>query len=136
LLGAIKAIARRNHRGYSKEVSLFMEAEQRYVINLFLEEGMKGVEIIPRLNKHYGKDALQRTQVYCWIKKVKTGRQNLSNLPPPGRTSDEGLDDCIAKALKEDPHPSTREIVRAMDISLTMVQNHLTKSLVMKCCYM
>jgi hypothetical protein len=44
-----------------------MEVEQRYAIKFFVEEGVKGVEIIDRLNKHYDRDALQRTQVYHWI---------------------------------------------------------------------
>jgi hypothetical protein len=35
-----------------------MGVEQRYAIKLFVEEGMKGVEIIDRLNRHYGRDAL------------------------------------------------------------------------------
>jgi hypothetical protein len=42
-------------------MSLFMEVEQRYVIKFFVEEGMKGVKITGRLNKHYGGDAFQRT---------------------------------------------------------------------------
>jgi hypothetical protein len=50
---------------------LVMEVESRYVIKFFVEEGMKGVEITDRLNKHHGRDALQRTQVYYWIKTVK-----------------------------------------------------------------
>jgi hypothetical protein len=37
-----------------------------------VDEGMKGVEIIDRLNKHYREDALRRTQVYYWIKEVKS----------------------------------------------------------------
>jgi hypothetical protein len=79
------------------------EVVQRYVLKSFMEEGMKGVEIIERLNEHSGRDALQRTQVYHWMKEVKSGRKDLSNIPPPGRAADEGSDDCIGKALKEDP---------------------------------
>jgi hypothetical protein len=41
-----------------------MDVEQGYVIKFFMEEGMKGVEIIHRLNEHYGEDALQLRQVY------------------------------------------------------------------------
>jgi hypothetical protein len=41
-----------------------MEVEQRSVIKFPVEEGVKGLEIIDRLNKHYSGDALQRTQVY------------------------------------------------------------------------
>jgi hypothetical protein len=109
-----------------------MEVEQRYVIKFFLEEGMKGVEIIYRLNEHYGRDALERTQVHYWIKEARSGRKNLSNIPPPGRAWNNGLDDCIGKALKEDPHLSTRKIAKALNISSTTVRNHLTKSFGMK----
>jgi hypothetical protein len=61
---------------------------------------MKDVEIIHRLNKHYGRDALQRTQVHYWIAEVKSVKKDLSNICPPGKVLDEGLDDCIGKALK------------------------------------
>jgi hypothetical protein len=53
-----------------------------------------------------------------------------------GRTLGEGLDDCIAKAHKEDPHLSTRKIAKALNMSSAMAQNHLTKSLGMKCYHM
>jgi hypothetical protein len=50
---------RRNHPGHSRNVSLVMEMKQTYVSKLFVEEGMKLVEIIDRLNQHYGQDASQ-----------------------------------------------------------------------------
>jgi hypothetical protein len=31
---------------------------------------------------------------------VKSVRKDLSNIPPPERAPDEGLDDCIGRALK------------------------------------
>jgi hypothetical protein len=34
---------------------------------------------------------------------VKSWRKDLSNVPPAGRAPNEGLDEYIAKALKEDP---------------------------------
>jgi hypothetical protein len=53
-----------------------MEVEQREIIKFVVEECVKAVEITDRLNKHYGQDALERTQVYDWIKEVKSGRRN------------------------------------------------------------
>jgi hypothetical protein len=67
LLQAIKAIAPQGPPKlpeYFQTVSLFAEVEQRYVIKFFAEERVTGVEIIDRLNQHYGDDALQRTQMY------------------------------------------------------------------------
>jgi hypothetical protein len=57
-----------------------MEVEQRYAIKFFVEEGMKGVEIIDRLHKHYDTDALQQTQVNYWIKEAKSRTKDLSNM--------------------------------------------------------
>jgi hypothetical protein len=59
--------------------------------------------------------------VYYWIKEVKSGRKDLSNISPPGRARDDGLDDCIGKTLKKDPHVSTRKIAKALNISSTTV---------------
>jgi hypothetical protein len=109
-----------------------MEGEQRCFNKLFVEKGMKGVETIDRLHKYYGRDALQRTQVYYWIREVKSGRKDLLNISPAGSALDEGLYHCIAKGLKEDPHLSTRKIAKALNISSATVRNHLTKSLEMK----
>jgi hypothetical protein len=80
------------------------------------------VKIINRLNKRYGGDALQRTNVYCWIKDVKSGRRHLSNVSPQGRAPDEGLHDGIAKALRKDPHLPTRNSANALKISCTTVR--------------
>jgi hypothetical protein len=57
--------------------------------------------------------------LYYWIKQVNSGRKDLSIILPPGRARDEGLDDCIAKALKEDPYFSSRKIGEALNISST-----------------
>jgi hypothetical protein len=46
------------------------------------------------------------------------------------------LDDCIVKALKEDPHLSTRNSATALNIRLRTVRNDLTKSSGMKYCHM
>jgi hypothetical protein len=62
-----------NYPGYSKKVSVFMEVEQRCVIPFFVEKGMKGMEIIGRVNEHYSGDALHRAQVDHWIQEVKFG---------------------------------------------------------------
>jgi hypothetical protein len=74
--------------------------------------------------------------VYYWIKEAKSRRKDLSNVLPPERAPDEGIDDCIAKALKEDSLFSMRRITSALDISSKTVRNDLTKSLGMKCYHM
>jgi response regulator of citrate/malate metabolism len=108
-----------------------MGMESRDVIKFFVEEGMKVVEIIDRLNKHYSRDTF-RMQVHSSIKEVNSGRKDLSNTSPR-RVQDKGLDNCIEKTLKEDPHLSTPKIATTLNISSTTVRNHLTWSLGMKC---
>jgi DNA-binding transcriptional ArsR family regulator len=108
-----------------------MEVKQRYVTKFLVEEGVKRLEIMDRLNKHYGQ-AFQRTQVSYWIKEVKTRRKDLSNILPPGWVPNERLDNCNGKPLKEDPRLSTRKIAKALSITSTTVGNHLTQSWGMK----
>jgi hypothetical protein len=108
--------------GLFQNVRHFVEVEQRSVIKFFVEEGMKGVEITDRLNKHYDGGALQQTPAYHCIKEGKSGRKDLSHIPPPGKAPNEDLDDCIAKALNEDPHLSTKQILKALNIGSTTVQ--------------
>jgi hypothetical protein len=111
-----------------QKVPLLIRVEQKSVVKLFVEEGIKEMDIIDRLNHHYGPDALQRMHVYHPIKGVTLGRKDISNVSPPGRASDKRLDDCITKALRESHNLSARNIARASNINSTTVRNHLTES--------
>jgi hypothetical protein len=71
--------------------------------------------------------------MYYLVKEVKLGREDLSNIPPPGRAPDEGLNDCIGKVLKKDPHLLAKTIAKALNISSTTLRKLLTQSLGMKC---
>jgi hypothetical protein len=113
-----------------------MEGEPRYIIKFFAEEGMKGVQIIDRLNKQYGGHTLQRTQMHYWINETKSGSMDLSNIPPREWGQMRDWKKGLQKAPKEDPHLSTSKIAKALNISSTKLQNHLTKSLGMKCYHM
>jgi hypothetical protein len=57
---------------------------------------------------------------------------DLSNILPPERAPDEGLDDCIGKAHTENSLFSMKMIGKALNISSTTMQNHLTTSSGMK----
>jgi hypothetical protein len=48
-----------------------MEVEHRSIIKFLVEEGMKGMEIIDRLNRHSGAEALHRRRVYHRITDLK-----------------------------------------------------------------
>jgi hypothetical protein len=83
------------------------------------------VEIIDRLSKHYDPDVIQAAQIYYWTKEVKPGKTDLLTILPPETSPEMGLDDCIGRPLKEDPHLSAKTIAKA-------VRSHLNKSLEMK----
>jgi hypothetical protein len=62
LHGPIKANARQDPPKLLspfQKMSPLMEAEQGHVMKFFVEEGMKGVEIIDKPNKYYDWDTLQ-----------------------------------------------------------------------------
>jgi hypothetical protein len=67
---------------------------------------------------------------------VQSGRKDPSKVPPLGRALDEGPDDYIGKAFKEDPQLSPGKIAKVLNISSMTVRNHLAKSLGMKCPHM
>ncbi len=65
--------------------------EQRYAIKFCLRKQMKPKDIIVELQKTYGDECLSETQIYFWIREIKCGREDLSDLPKPGRPVDEPL---------------------------------------------
>jgi hypothetical protein len=74
-----------------------MEIEQCYVIKFFFDKGMKPLDILMRLHKHYGFRAFSRSTLDFWIGEARRGRTDLSETPGPGRTPDEGLATVIAR---------------------------------------
>jgi hypothetical protein len=74
-----------------------MEIEQRYVIKFLFDETMKSLDILMHIYKHCGPRAFSRSTLYFWIGLAKRGRIDLSEIPRPGRTLDEGLATVIAR---------------------------------------
>jgi hypothetical protein len=74
-----------------------MEIEQLYVINFFIDESMKRLDILMRLHKHYDPPAFSRCTLYFWIDEARRGRTDLSEIPGPDRTPDENLAIVIAR---------------------------------------
>jgi hypothetical protein len=90
-----------------------MEIEQRSVITFFIDEGMKPLDILMHLHKHYGPRAFGRSTLYLWIGETRRGRTDLSEIPRPGRTPDEGLATVIARRHEQDPHLSARKLAQS-----------------------
>jgi hypothetical protein len=67
---------------------------------------------------------------------VRLGRNDLSNIRPPGKESYEDLSACIHEARAASPYLSARGIAKALTIRATTVRHYLTVSLGMKCYHM
>jgi hypothetical protein len=74
-----------------------MEIEQRYVIKFFIDEGMKSLDILMRLHKHYCPRAFSRFTLYFWVSETRRGRTDISKIPGLGKTPDEDLATVIAR---------------------------------------
>jgi hypothetical protein len=110
-----------------------MEIEQRYVIKFFIDEGMKPLDILIRLHKHYGPRAFSRFTLYFWIDEARRGRTGLSEILGPGRTPDEGLATVIARRHEQDSHLSAQKLALSLRISPTTVWHYLSDVLGLKC---
>jgi hypothetical protein len=56
--------------------------------------------------------------------------------PATEKAPNEGLDECVRKALKANPLFCMRKIAKALNIGFMTVRNHPAKSLRMKCYHM
>jgi hypothetical protein len=110
-----------------------MEIEQDYVVKFFIDEGMKPLNILMCFHKHYGPRTLSRFILYFWIGETRRGRINLSEIPGPGRTPDEGLATVIARRHEQDPHLSARKFAQSLWISPMTVCYYLSDVLELKC---
>jgi hypothetical protein len=110
-----------------------MKIKQRSVIKFFIDEGMKPLDIGLRLQKHSGPCAFYRSTLYFWIGGARRGRPDLSEIPGPGRTTDEGLTKIIPRRYEQDPHWSSRKLEQSPRISLTMICHYLSDVLGLKC---
>jgi hypothetical protein len=110
-----------------------MEIEQRYVIKFFIDEGVKSLDILMRLHKHYGSRAFSRSTLHFWIGEARRGRTDLSEIPGLGRTPDEDLATVIARRHEQDPHLSARKLAQSLRISPTTVWHCLSDFLGLKC---
>jgi hypothetical protein len=109
-----------------------MEIEQRYVIKFFIDEGMKLLDVLMGLHKHYGPRAFSPSTLYFWIREARRGRTDLSEIPGAGRTSDEGLATVIARRQEQDPHLCARKLTHSLRISPTTGCHYLSELLGLK----
>ena len=65
--------------------------EQRSVIRFLSIEGVKPIEIHPRMKVQYGDARLSLQQVYEWTRKFMNGTSSVTDSPQPGQAHQERL---------------------------------------------
>jgi hypothetical protein len=80
-----------------------MEIKQRDVIKFFIDEGMKSLDILLCLHKHYGHRAFTRPTLYFWTGEARRARTDRSETPEPGKTPDKGLVTVIPDDMNKIP---------------------------------
>lgn len=112
-----------------------MELEQRYVIKYLLRKNLSSQEIVSEIRNTYKEEAYSQAMIYNWIKEIKLGRTDLSNLPSTGKPVDDQIDPHINYLLECNPFSSARMIARKLHIAVSTVTDHLHNSLGMKNIY-
>jgi histone-lysine N-methyltransferase SETMAR len=123
-------------RWHLTKSDISMELEQRYIIKFLTEEYVKTPEILARLRQHYGDRVFSQSTVYRWVRAAKLGRRDLSNIPSPGRTPDEGLRAAVARRHEKDPHLSARQIAKSLGVGHATVCRCLSDGLGLKCLHL
>jgi hypothetical protein len=49
--------------------------EQDYVIKIFTDESVKGIDIVCSHREHYGEGAMSQSEMYIWIAEMKRGEK-------------------------------------------------------------
>jgi hypothetical protein len=68
-------------------LSICTEQEVRGVIRFLFAEGVKAVEIIPRMQAQYGDNCLSRSKIFEWTDHFKKGRTSVCDEERSGRLS-------------------------------------------------
>jgi histone-lysine N-methyltransferase SETMAR len=106
--------------------------EQRVIIKYWWKQGKKPQEIVDLLTENYGTDAYCLRSVYFWIQQLRLGREDLHNIPSPGREPDELIPQAILDVINEDPYASATNIADTLRIALSTVCRYLKDVLGMK----
>ena len=109
-----------------------MEVEQRYAIRFLLRKNLSPQRIVSELKETYRDEAYSQASIYFWIKEIKLGRTDLSNLPSTGKPVDDQIDYHIIYELECNPFASARMIARRLRIAVSTVTDHFHNSLGMK----
>ena len=74
--------------------------QQRGAIHFLFLKHYTAEQIHQELQQTVGQDAYSLSEVYYWIKEIKSGRADLNNIPPPENRLIRQLDQISRNTLK------------------------------------
>jgi histone-lysine N-methyltransferase SETMAR len=95
--------------------------QQRSVIRYFVLCQKSNQQIIAKLVKGYGQDALSLRSVQKWAARFRAGQEDVEDDERPGRPPQTDLCDVILRFLEKNPHSSSRDISKALFTPKTTV---------------
>ena len=112
-----------------------LELEQRTNIKLLVKRGKSGNEIREMLVQVYGDNAMKKTAVYKWVKRLSEGRESVTDEERSGRPETSRTEENIAKIrhiLRENHRLTVRSIAEQVNIDRETVKKILTEDLDMR----
>jgi hypothetical protein len=109
-----------------------MELEQRIIIHFLYMEHAEPRDIHVRLSAQFGDAAYSLRSLQRWRQCIPQGRELLDDEPRSGRPSIDFLDIQILSSLEKQSFHSAYSHAEILNVSHTMILNHLHYSLGMK----
>jgi len=98
--------------------------EQRVAVKFCFKAGLSATETLVWLQKAYGSEALNRSNVFRWYSRFRDGRELVEDDERGGRpksTRTEVLIAAVADLVKNDRRIATRMIAESLNIPKTLV---------------
>jgi hypothetical protein len=106
--------------------------EQRIAINFCFKAGLSATETLILVQKTYGKEALNRSNVFRWYSRFRDGRELVEDDERGGRpksTRSEVIISAVADVLKNDRRIASRIIAESLNIPKIVLLRILKKDL-------
>jgi transposase len=94
---------------------------QRGLVKFLVEEGATGTDIVTRLQRQFGENALSRSTIFLWIKRYKAeGRTTTRDKPHTGRRTSASTNaniTTISNIIEQDRRVTVRQLCTRTNLS-------------------